>query len=484
MKRLFAYFSRQELYNRIPDDEVVSKQQFVLFRIFSYAGTLVCLGGALKMMLTIEHHGALPYFILLLSIVMMVNFHSVKDTSKLIRAYSIMLGATFILLHIVSYTCGGIRTGGTLYFPAVILFAFMLLGRKGGLLFCVLTILHVVYLYYISSYTNVTSFSFFKANDLLINQDYLTNAILTVFLIASQGNYLQSGKNVVIQRLTKSKKLLEDNYALLEEQNDLLNTYAHHLEKTNKELEKIASVASHDLKAPLRAIGNLTDIIEDESGHLFSEDTLQHFGIIKGRVKRMDNLLDALLEYSKADKNREEYGNFDLDSVVDHALESLTVAENVKIIRTTKLPIVFGEFNKLKKVIANILHNAIQFNDKSIPEIIIDVEEKANEWILSIKDNGPGIDEKYHEKIFVIFQTLARRDEKETMGTGLAVAKKIIEDSGGTIHVRSEEGSGAAFLFSIPKFAATANKSTLRKTAPTAAIFSEGIGRENAFSQS
>ena len=451
MKRLFERLSRISLYRQIPEDEVVSMQQFVLFRIFSYAGILVCLGVFFKMVLTIKNVGLTPSFILILASVMLINFFSVNKVKNLRRSYIIMLISAFLLLHLLSYSCGGIRTGGTLYFSTIILYAFMLLGRKGGLWFSAATIINVIYLFVISKYTNWTSFSLFKENIELINEDFLINAILTTFLIASQGNYLQSRKNVVIERLEKSKKLLEKNYILVEEKNNLLNDYANSLEKKNAELEKFASIASHDLKAPLRAIGNLTGIIEDEAGHLFDEEVNNNFSTIKNRVERMELLLNALLEYSKVERSKENFQFVNIFNLLNTILPRYANNISIKIDFDKNLPKVVAAPKKLQIVFENLIENAIRFNDKEAINIKITSEETDDYWLFSVKDNGPGIEKRYHEKVFIIFQTLNRRDDVESIGVGLSIAKKIVEDFGGRIWVESEINNGADFRFTLNK---------------------------------
>lgn len=151
------------------------------------------------MLFTIKDVGALPYLIIGLGLTILLNFYLVKSVAKLKGYILIMLLSAFTLLHIVSYSCGGIRTAGTFYFAAVILYAYMLLGRSIGKYFTYAVIFHIIYLYFITTYTNLTSFNFFKNDVLLINEDFVLNAIMTVLLIAAQGNYLQSGKNEVIQ---------------------------------------------------------------------------------------------------------------------------------------------------------------------------------------------------------------------------------------------------------------------------------------------
>src|SRR6185369_539506 len=140
----------------------------------------------------------------------------------------------------------------TMYLAVVILCAFMMMGTKAGKWFTGLTVFHFIYLFVITEYTDWTSNLLFQGNEHLINQDFLTTGILAFFLIAAQSSYMHSGKNVIIERVTEQKDELEISNRKLQE-------YTSHLEKTNKELDKFASIVSHDLKAPLRAIGNLTD---------------------------------------------------------------------------------------------------------------------------------------------------------------------------------------------------------------------------------
>jgi signal transduction histidine kinase len=356
-----------------------------------------------------------------------------------------------VLLHTVAYSCGGIRTAGTMYWGVIVLYAFMLLGKKAGQYFAVFVIVHIVYLFLISTYTNLTSFDLFKNDTALINQDFLTNAILSIFLIASQSSYMQSGRNVVIQRLTKSKEELEFKNQKLEEQNNLLNEYTHRLEKTNHELDKFVSVASHDLKAPLRAIGNLAFMIEEDAGNYLPLEARQNLTSILSRVNRMDHLMNALLEYSRIGNAKGEEGTVNVKDIIDSLPFFTMVNERAELVVKNSLPVLFNDRIKLSRVFANLVDNAIKFSDKEKIMIEISCEEIHDTYIFSVRDNGPGIDKIHHEKVFVLFQTLQRRDEFESMGVGLAITKKIIEERGGKIWVESKRGEGADFRFTIPK---------------------------------
>lgn len=451
MENLKGVLSRTSLYQKIQEEDVVSRQRFALFRIFSFTGPAVCTGVFLKMHLTIQDAGFLPYLILSLGFVMLINFFAVRKVEQLELAYLIMLISACALLHTVAYSCGGIRTAGTLYWSVIVLYAYMLLGRRQGQFFAGFALAHVVYLFLISTYTDWTSFDLFKNDTALINQDFLTNAILSLFLIASHSSYMQSGKNVVIQRLTKSKEELEEKNKQLGERNVLLNGYTMKLEKTNYELDKFVSVASHDLKAPLRAIGNLAAMVEEDAAGVLPEEAKKNLATIVSRVNRMDHLLNALLDYSRLDSAAGEDGIVDINEIVDSLPFFTMINEKVKVSVKGNLPVVYNDKIKLSRVFANLVDNAIKFNDKEEVKIEISCVAEDHQHIFSVHDNGPGIDKRYHEKVFVLFQTLKRRDEFETMGVGLAITKKIIEERGGKIWLESEQGKGSKFFFSLPR---------------------------------
>lgn len=449
--RIKDFFSNRVLLDTIPKNDVVAKQRFILFRIFSYTGFLVCVGVCIKMLLTIPDAGWLPFGILMLGGVMLANFFLAPVVKSFHKSYVAVVTSAFILLHIVSYSCGGIQTAGTMYFAVVILYAFMLLGRKGGLFFSVLAGIHVVYLFIISTHTSFTSFAMFKNEGSLINEDFLTNALLVFFLVASQANYLQSNKNVVIQKLEQDKAALALKNKMLITKNELLNKNAIVLERTNNDLEKFAYVASHDLKAPLRAIGSLAGMIEEDAGHTFEPDVRKNFDTIKGRVQRMEFLINALLQYSKYTNKEFNSEPVDVRAVVDQVLSEYSEKPNIHLEINLETEIIDSDVQKLQPVFRHLLDNAIRFNDKEWIEIKIGLKSMHDEWVFTLQDNGPGIEKQYHEKVFVIFQTLQARDRNETIGAGLAITKKIIENAGGTIKLESEKGLGCRFIFTIPK---------------------------------
>jgi light-regulated signal transduction histidine kinase (bacteriophytochrome) len=230
-----------------------------------------------------------------------------------------------------------------------------------------------------------------------------------------------------------------------------IKNYLRELEITNKELDEFAYVVSHDLKAPLHAISNLTEWIEEDMAAKFSEETNSNFNIIKSRVSRMEDLINGLLEFARANHKKGEKSSIDLNKFIDEVIEFCSIPPNCSIAIENKLPEIYGDKIKVQQVFANLITNAVKYNDKPEINIVISSQEKEHDYLITVKDNGPGIDARFHEKVFVIFQTLNPRDTVESTGVGLAIVKKIIEEEGGNIWVESTIGNGAEFKFTWPK---------------------------------
>lgn len=443
MKKILSILGRNELYESIPYDDLMSRQRFSLFRIFTYTAFLASMSTAIQILTTFEETSIVAFLMLGLATTILVNFFLVKKQERLPVAYGVSVLSGFLALHMQAYSSGGLINTGMMYVSVIIMTAFMLLGTKAGKWFTFLAIVNVIFLYYATEYTSWTSFQLFRNDIHLIHQDALSTFILALFLVAMQSNYLHSGRNVIIERITEQKDQLEISNRKLQE-------YTHHLERTNRELDKFASIVSHDLKAPLRAIGNLTGWIEEDAGDTLTPEVRTNFDMIKQRVKRMEDLINAILDYSRADKRSGDEVVIKTSDLVLETLEFIGKPENVILHLAPNLPQLTTDKTRLAQVFSNLLGNAIKYNDKTEIHIDVNAEEQAEGWVFSIKDNGPGIEKQYHEKIFVIFQTLNRRDDVESTGVGLAIVKKIIEDQGGKIWVESEQGKGADFRFFWP----------------------------------
>ena len=224
------------------------------------------------------------------------------------------------------------------------------------------------------------------------------------------------------------------------------------LQTVNKELQEFAYVVSHDLKAPLRSIGSLAGWLASDYADKLDEDGREQLGLLQGRVKRMHGLIEGILQYSRVGRVREERKRVDLDELARDIVDLLDPPSHIEVVFETPLPALVCEETRIVQVFQNLLSNAIKFMDKPKGEIRIAARQKGAFWQFDIADNGPGISEKYFEKIFVLFQTLVARDDMESTGVGLTVVKKIVEMHEGEIWLESEEGKGTVFHFTLKAF--------------------------------
>ncbi|MBT4511658.1 MAG: GHKL domain-containing protein [Chloroflexi bacterium] len=169
------------------------------------------------------------------------------------------------------------------------------------------------------------------------------------------------------------------------------------------------------------------------------------------RTRRMDNLIDGILQYSRLGRSKEEAEEVNLDTLVSQVIDAIDPPENIEIQVATELPTIVCEKIRIQQVFQNLLSNAVKYMDKPQGLIAISCADIDGYWKFGVTDNGPGIEEKYYDKIFQIFQTLKPRDETESTGIGLSIVKRIIEMHGGEVWVESKVGEGSTFSFSIPK---------------------------------
>ncbi len=222
------------------------------------------------------------------------------------------------------------------------------------------------------------------------------------------------------------------------------------LEAANQELKDFAYIVSHDLKAPLRAISQLATWVSEDYGATLPAEGQQQLGLMIERVRRMHALIDGILQYSRIGRVQEQRRDVDLNKVVADAIVMLTPPPHIQVCIDGELPIVFAEQVRMEQLFQNLIGNAIKYMDKPQGEIVISAINEGNRYRITVADNGPGIDKKYHQKIFQIFQTLAPSSSNtDSTGIGLSLVKKIIELHGGTIEVESEPGKGSKFIFTL-----------------------------------
>lgn len=231
-----------------------------------------------------------------------------------------------------------------------------------------------------------------------------------------------------------------------------LKSYTLDLERINAELDQFAYVVSHDLKAPLRAINNLSEWIEEDISELLEGDTKDQFRLLRGRVHRMENLINGILSYSRAGRIKTVREKFLIKSLVDELCDSFSPKKPIRFTIDGD-PAVDMEAEKIAliQILQNLISNGIKYNDKAEIELSIGWRDQGSQYEFYVGDNGPGISPEFHERIFVIFQTLQARDEVESTGVGLAIVKKILDEKHSTIRIDSVMGEGTKFFFTWPK---------------------------------
>ncbi len=221
--------------------------------------------------------------------------------------------------------------------------------------------------------------------------------------------------------------------------------------KNNKELEQFAYITSHDLKAPLRAIERLASWIEEDNAEKLDKNSKENLALLRQRVNRMANLIAGILQYSRVGRVDLNISSIDTKLLLNEVIDSLDPSKKFTIIVADNLPTLQTDQIILSQVFSNLISNSIKHHHQNKGEIEISVTDEDNFYAFYVKDNGPGIEPEYHEKIFQIFQTLRSRDEFESTGIGLSIVKKIVESQGGKITLNSEKGKGTTFCFTWPK---------------------------------
>ncbi len=221
------------------------------------------------------------------------------------------------------------------------------------------------------------------------------------------------------------------------------------LQAVNTELKDFAYIISHDLKAPLRGINTIANWLLSDYAHMLDDAGHEMLHLLNKRVHRMEAMINGVLEYSRLGQQSNAIRT-DLNHLIAHIIEDIVPNNSCQIIVDTPLPICRADPMRLRQIFQNLIDNAIKYMDKPQGEIHIACEQHGDQWRFSVRDNGPGIEARYFEKIFHIFQTLQPRDEMESTGIGLTIVKRIIEVYGGEIWVESAIGKGSTFLFTLP----------------------------------
>ncbi len=570
MNSILETLIRGRILESIPAEDILARQRYSLFRIFSL------LGAALMIVFTIEEstisdlQNGKIFIFTSIAVTLLINYIGVQFHKNLGIAYTISIIAALTLIHLVTYYSGGIKNPDFFYMGSIILYSYIILENKGGRITLVLSLVNIIYFYVLTDFTAPNAYITFDLSERAIDGKHLYTVITSMVLMALLSTYLAYSKNAVINKIEESKGILmkkneelqelslvasetvnsviitdndgniewvNDGFTRLteytpeevngkkpidflygknsdpgtvsamenrafdsnnfsaevikykkngepvwvqenvtkindEEENttkyifiesdiserkkseEKMAEYLLNLEKTNKELDKFAYVVSHDLKAPLRAIGNLTGWIEEDAGHMLPTEVRKNFNLIKERVVRMESLINGILDYSKVAKKNNPLEITDINKMVKDTIEFLGQPTSCKFFIENDLPEILCDRIKIQQVFMNLIGNGIKFNKNEDKQIRIASFSGDDYYQFSITDNGPGIDPRFHDKIFIIFQTISTRDEFESTGVGLAIVKKIIEEQSGKIWVESKQGEGSTFHFTWPKYKA------------------------------
>lgn len=225
------------------------------------------------------------------------------------------------------------------------------------------------------------------------------------------------------------------------------------LTRSNEELQQFAYVASHDLQEPIRMVRSYVQLFAKKYQSSIDEKADKYISYISEGSERMHNLIGDLLVISRVNSKEKSFEELDLNKILSAVKVDLKllIDETEAQIEYDELPTVHGDAVQLRQIFQNLISNSIKFRSESTPHIKITFNEKDNQYVFAVKDNGIGINPKYFQQIFVIFQRLHTRDKYPGSGIGLSLCKKIIERHGGELWIESDEGAGSTFYFNLMK---------------------------------
>ncbi len=256
-------------------------------------------------------------------------------------------------------------------------------------------------------------------------------------------SYIVHGDRLIIAQMdiTELKKAQQE-----------VEDYAMRLKRSNAELQQFAYVASHDLQEPLRMVVSYLGLMESRFGDELPVQAKEYMGFAVSGAARMKRLIDDLLQYSRVDSRPLRLERVDMNELVASIREDLhlSIDESGSELLADALPSVCADRRQIKQLLTNLITNALKFHDDRTPRVEIAATISSKESIFSVRDNGIGIDPRFRDKLFVMFQRLHTHDEFPGTGIGLAICKKIVERHGGRIWFDSEVGKGTTFYFTIP----------------------------------
>ncbi|MFC1764786.1 ATP-binding protein, partial [Planctomycetota bacterium] len=259
-----------------------------------------------------------------------------------------------------------------------------------------------------------------------------------------------------VKRLRSTNEQLVQEVSACRYEGEHQSALVTQMEQANRELKEFAYVVSHDLKAPLRGIKNLAGWIAEDYAPALGDEGRAQLDLLLGRVERMEQLIEGILQYSRLGRVVNQDESVDLNELLTGVIDMVAPPTSIQVVVETPLPALVGDRTRITQVFQNLVSNAIKYMDKPEGKVTIACTEEDDRWVFRCSDNGPGIEAEYFEKIFKMFQTLASHDEIESSGIGLAVVRKVVSMYGGQVWVESTVGKGSTFFFSWPR-CSTAN---------------------------
>ncbi len=267
-------------------------------------------------------------------------------------------------------------------------------------------------------------------------------------------NMISNNEVLIVVRNISEAKIAQQNIKNTVQELDTKNKQLQKYIDSNLQLENFAHIASHDLKEPLRTIGNFSQILAKRLGNDLDGANKEYLEFILSGVKNMNRLVDDLLTYSSVNNNKDQVEEVDLNDTTYLVLNIMdgSINENNAVVHFDNLPTIMANKTKMKQLFQNLISNAVKYRKKEIDPIVnISAIENEDCWEFAVSDNGIGVQEEFHDKIFQLFKKLHNKSEYEGTGIGLALCKKIVEQYNGEIWVKSEYGKGTTFYFTMCK---------------------------------
>ena len=257
--------------------------------------------------------------------------------------------------------------------------------------------------------------------------------------------YVGLARNIS-ERLEQEKNLKNDIKILHKK----INEKSKVISNLNKELRIITYNLSHSIKTPLYGINQISQWLQEDYKDVLNKDVVELLKLLNLRVEKVNGLINNLLQYTNIKKENQKIYKTDLNEVIKNILQFMPIPENIQIIFTSNFPSLKIEKRYIESIFFNLIDNSVKYMDKPKGYIEIGMIELKKQYLFFVKDNGPGIEEKYHEKVFDMFQSLNEDTSIENLGVGLSLTKKIIEIHGGVIKLESRSGEGTSVFFTLP----------------------------------